>query len=290
MFRAGSTLASSIPSSSTAVGSPRSVRRDAPRYDTGKGKITVVTLRRDIGLDRMTIGPEGIGGPYHLWPDVGPQQLDACGPRDVAHIRWSEPAPVGTALRIDAVERTGACSRLSLVKNGAPFQWELCTGDADMPLAVGDLIDVAVSAPKPGVVDQPTIRIERHPRSDGALLRLWLGAGPVPVMRDPADPGEPSMAMTHDDRCAIQVSECGMVTIPARVDVTLAQRSLQLRAGEHMRLRNGTRTLELAVGQADMVPIAPASCEVPKLPPRFFAIDQRAGEQKRIAADPSAAK
>lgn len=265
-----------------AVRSKPGTECDLVRIELENGKVFMMTLRAGY-VDMLTVTGEGLVGSY-AWPEVAPgydASLERCSIAEPAPVRWSEPVPVGRNQRVEAIDRDGACAKLHL-KSG--LVWEVCMGEADLPLAAGDVIDVALSAGKVGVIDRTTIFINRHSRpNDHDELHIWLGEGPV--LPENQDVNRPRISVTRDERCVVHTAECGMVTLPARVDVGLAQRTVALRSGEHVRLAHDPGTLELAVGRLDLVAIRAAACgdAVPR--PSFVAIDRRRPREVRVAAE-----
>jgi len=265
-----------------AVRAKPGVECDLVRFKLENGKVFMTALITGQ-VERLTLTAEGLVGSY-MWPEVAPAydaSLERCAIEEPAPVRWSEPVPVGRNQRVEAIDRDGACAKLHL-KSG--LVWEVCMGDADLPLAAGDVIDVALSAPKVGVIEHTTIVIDRHSRPKAHdELRIWLGEGPV--LPQGQDVSRPHISVTRDDRCAVRTADCGMVIMPARVDVGFAQRSVQLRSGEHVRLAYEPGSLELSVGRLDLVPIRAAACGDVVTQPSFVAIDRRRVREVRVAAE-----
>jgi hypothetical protein len=250
---------------------------DLIRIEHARGQVALLMIQPGERHD-LVVTDGGIGESYAIWPELGEgqqSQLERCAAVEGASIRWSEPVPVGKRLRVDAIEQTGECARLRLA--GA-FDWEICAGP--VPLAVGDVVDV-------GVIDGAlgTIRIER--RSPRADVTIWLGDGPV--MPQSGAASEPRLAFSRDTSCAITMRACGMVSVAARLDVTLGRRAVQLRGGERVMLQSDGGSLEVMVGAASFVPLAPSSCAAEtSTASRFVAIQRRDESTPAVATEPAA--
>jgi hypothetical protein len=224
---------------------------------------SLITVVRYGSAGTVTVLGHGFDETGLLWPQEvsgASPSLDRCASSaEPADVRWSEPVPVGSSLRVQAAERTGSCTRLELRSAHATdvFAWEICAGDAHLPFQPGDLLDVTVAD-----TARSGVQIEqRTSDTRGQRARVWLGHGSfAPASNDASK--SPTITVRSDYVCRPTLSmPCRVPAVPALVDVSHWERRFELRSGERLAMRGASgSSLEVVVGQARQFPLVDRSC------------------------------